>query len=58
MANYGVMAIVGLFAVLLTWRDFTRNGEATAKVESDDMPVPKLKNQFAVPVIKFLVCQS
>ena len=26
--------------------------------DNDEAPIPKLKKQFAVPAIKFLICQS
>ena len=26
--------------------------------DGEDSPVPKMKSRFAVPVVKFLICQS
>jgi len=49
MRRYLIVLCATLLS-LLSWKVCASDG--------DDTPVPKMKSRFAVPVIKFLICQS
>ena len=51
-----VIVLCTLLLMLITWTDL--NAKVEGLSDGDDTPVPKLKSRFAVPVVKFLICQS
>ena len=53
MGRYLILLCASLLMLLL-WK----GPKLVNAADGDDAPVPKMKSRFAVPVIKFLICQS
>lgn len=52
------LVLAFLLSVLVISPLIQNDNTVSASSDADDAPIPKLKNQLTVPVIKFLICQS
>lgn len=52
--TFFVVATTAMFVL----KDLAASTEVAAQPDSDDIPVKSLRNKFAAPVLKFLVCTS